>query len=205
MTIKEMEEELQIPRATIRFYEKQELITPKRQNNEYRDYSDEDVLRLKQIIMLRKIGFSVDEIRQIINAGGSLAVMAEHKMKELQEQKKELDGAIALCSEITDQHIELNELNEQYWQEINEQEKNGHKFMMDFSNDAKLTMYRMASDIEYSESAGPRTPSLMWNPFQKQQKQIGQFWAKHPNIQMILLIISAVLCLLFVLLLSGVL
>lgn len=48
MKIKELEELLGIPRATIRFYEKQGLIKPVRiRENEYRDYSDEDIAKLK--------------------------------------------------------------------------------------------------------------------------------------------------------------
>ena len=203
MTIKEIEEQLQIPRATVRFYEKQELISPKRHNNEYRDYSEEDVLRLKQIIMLRKMGFSIIEIRQLFSEGASLPEMAGHKISELQAQKQELDGAIALCSELTENHIEIKELNEQYWLKVIDQEKHGHKFMTDFINDAKLTMYRMASNIEYSGSTGPRTPSFLWNPLQEQQEQIGHFWARHRYIQIILMLIAAALCLIMVLMLSS--
>ena len=52
MTIKEVETILEIPRATIRFYEKEGLFHPQRGANGYRDYSDEDVDRLKKIIIL---------------------------------------------------------------------------------------------------------------------------------------------------------
>ena len=46
MTIKEVEQILGIPRATVRFYEKEGLIEPKEKNG-YRDYSQTDVIRLK--------------------------------------------------------------------------------------------------------------------------------------------------------------
>ncbi len=65
MTIKELEQELEIPRATIRFYEKENLIAPKRGDNSYREYSEEDVVTLKKIIILRKIGLSVADIKNI--------------------------------------------------------------------------------------------------------------------------------------------
>ena len=51
MTIKEVEQALEIPRATIRFYEKEELISPKRSGNAYREYSEEDVILLIKIII----------------------------------------------------------------------------------------------------------------------------------------------------------
>ena len=56
MTIKEVEQELGIPRANIRFYEKKNLLHPERGENTYREYSEEDVATLKKIIILRKIG-----------------------------------------------------------------------------------------------------------------------------------------------------
>ena len=50
MTIKEVEQELDIPRATVRFYEKEKLINPLRNGNTYREYSDEDIVVLKKIL-----------------------------------------------------------------------------------------------------------------------------------------------------------
>lgn len=203
MTIKEIEGTLGISRAAIRFYEKQSLITPKRQNNEYRDYSQEDVLRLKQIIMLRKIGFSIEEIRELLNNDALLDQMAEQKIQGLQVQKQELDGAIALCTEIASSHLTMNQLDEQYWNEILQQENSGHRFMDAILTDSKLAMYQMASDIEYSPSTGPRTPTLMWNPFHKGTEQINSFWAEHPLLHILLMIVFFVLCLFLVLRISG--
>jgi len=60
MTIKEVEQILWIPRATVRFYEKEGIIEPKREKNGYCDYSQTDVVRLKKIIILRKIDLSVN-------------------------------------------------------------------------------------------------------------------------------------------------
>ena len=69
MTIKQLEQELEIPRATIRFYEKERLIAPKRSDNSYREYSDEDVAVLKKVIILRKIGLSVADIKMVLDGG----------------------------------------------------------------------------------------------------------------------------------------
>ena len=49
MTIKEVEKKLNITRANIRFYEKEGLLQPKRCDNEYRDYSEDDLKRLEKI------------------------------------------------------------------------------------------------------------------------------------------------------------
>ncbi|MGN0401467.1 MAG: MerR family transcriptional regulator [Acetatifactor sp.] len=46
-----MEQLLNIPRETIRFYEKEGLIHPRREGNGYRNYSGEDVECLMKIII----------------------------------------------------------------------------------------------------------------------------------------------------------
>ena len=64
MTIKEIEKVLGIPRATVRFYEKEGLLAPCRTENGYRDYSDEDVKKLKKIIFVdNKFGKKLGDFR----------------------------------------------------------------------------------------------------------------------------------------------
>ena len=64
MKINEAEELLGISKANIRFYEKEGLLTPRRGENRYRDYSEEDLDRLREIVILRKLGISVQDIKQ---------------------------------------------------------------------------------------------------------------------------------------------
>jgi len=61
MTIKETEELTGLSRSNIRFYEKEKLIVPSRnENNSYRDYSEQDVENIKKIAYLRTLGLSID-------------------------------------------------------------------------------------------------------------------------------------------------
>ena len=53
MTIREAEQRTGLDRATIRFYEKEGLISPKRQENGYRDYGEADITALLRIKLLR--------------------------------------------------------------------------------------------------------------------------------------------------------
>ena len=67
MTIKETEELTGLSRSNIRFYEKEKLIVPSRnENNGYRDYSEQDVENIKKIAYLRTLGLSIDDIRNIV-------------------------------------------------------------------------------------------------------------------------------------------
>ena len=56
-----------LPAKTIRFYEEIELIKPQRASNGYRDYSDEDIHRLKFLQRARSLGFSIDECRVLFS------------------------------------------------------------------------------------------------------------------------------------------
>lgn len=70
MTIKEHEKILEIPRATVRFYEKEGLITPIREDNGYRDYSEEDVERLTDKASFELIGFNYNIFKILRNIQG---------------------------------------------------------------------------------------------------------------------------------------
>ena len=94
MTIKDIEQVLNVPRATIRFYEKEGLINPERAENGYRDYSDQDVEKLKKIIILRKIGLSVNDIEDLLDGAKSMDAVLDANMHNLQKQMEELTGAM---------------------------------------------------------------------------------------------------------------
>ena len=52
MTIKEVEEQTGLTRSNIRFYEKEKLIEPSRNDkNGYRDYSEGDVENIKKLLI----------------------------------------------------------------------------------------------------------------------------------------------------------
>lgn len=68
MTIKDVEERTGLSRSNIRFYEKEKLIEPSRnESNGYRDYSENDVENIKKIAYLRTLGISIEDIRNIIS------------------------------------------------------------------------------------------------------------------------------------------
>lgn len=130
MTIKELEMELGIPRATIRFYEKQNLIHPKRGANSYRDYSADDVTTLKRIIIFRKLGLSMAEIEDLLDGATDLPSSIERNITQLQSQIEELNGALEICRRIQKKQEILATFDEQfYWEEIHREERAGYRFL----------------------------------------------------------------------------
>ena len=68
MKLKEVCERTGLTKRTIRFYEEKELLSPQKtykNGREYRDYSEDDVARLKDIATLRRARFTIQEIKQM--------------------------------------------------------------------------------------------------------------------------------------------
>ena len=101
MTIKETEELTGLSRSNIRFYEKEKLIVPSRnENNGYRDYSEQDVENIKKIAYLRTLGLSIDDIRNIISEKITLreAISKQHEL--LKNQISGLNQAMVICEKM---------------------------------------------------------------------------------------------------------
>ena len=70
MRINEVEAQVGITKKNIRFYEEQGLLHPRRSTeNGYRDYGEGELVTLRQIKLLRKLGVPLEEIRKM-QAGG---------------------------------------------------------------------------------------------------------------------------------------
>ena len=64
---------------TIRFYERAELLSPPR-HGRFRTYLASDVRRLKNVLILRKLGVPIAQIRQVLEMiGGDIDVLSSDK------------------------------------------------------------------------------------------------------------------------------
>ena len=88
MTIKEVEDRTGLTRSNIRFYEKEKLIEPSRNDkNGYRDYSEKDVENIIKIAYLRTLEISIEDIRNIVSDKVPLAEMIKKQTTAIQTQK----------------------------------------------------------------------------------------------------------------------
>ena len=130
MTIKQVEERLGIPKATIRFYEKEGLVQPRRSENGYRDYSEEDVEILRRIIIFRKLGMSVEMIADLQDRTATLQDTLERNLEQLQQQMEELNGAMTICRELKNRAVQLETFDDGFWwEQIHREEAKGLRFM----------------------------------------------------------------------------
>ena len=87
MTIKDVEKQTGLSRSNIRFYEKEKLIDPSRnESNGYRDYSENDVENIKKIAYLRTLGIPIEDIRNIISEKATLKDTLEKQYEVLKSQ-----------------------------------------------------------------------------------------------------------------------
>ena len=146
MKINEVEKILDIPKATIRFYEKQGLLNPQRNENTYREYSEADVDLLKRIVVLRKVGVPVEEIKLLLDNKLSLQDALSQNMAALQKQMTELEGALKLCAMLQKQEASFTDFDENYyWKFIREEEACGNRFV-DLVNDVIEFEKRVIAD-----------------------------------------------------------
>ncbi len=129
MKIQDLEKELNITRSNIRFYEKEGLINPPRKENGYRDYSDEDIAKLKKIIIFRKLGISVADIKSIFEGNLPLQTAIDNNIDRLHKEVEELNGAIEVCEQIKEDNSDEKDFpQDHFWNVINNRENDGEKF-----------------------------------------------------------------------------
>ena len=91
MTIKEIETLSGLPRANIRYYESEGLISPKRAENGYREYSQADVNVLLRVKLLRALGLRIDTIKALAAGTLTLDDALDARLEELHTEQENLD------------------------------------------------------------------------------------------------------------------
>ena len=130
MKIKELENLLSISRSNIRFYERQGMFSPERKDNNYREYTEQDIEVLKKIIIFRKMGFTVEEIKLIQNNELPFADAITNVQHRIENEIERLDGSLKLIKQVSQENASFDEIDiNQHWNTICESEKSGEKFV----------------------------------------------------------------------------
>tara|TARA_B100000676_G_scaffold310286_1_gene376316 strand:- start:26 stop:409 length:384 start_codon:yes stop_codon:yes gene_type:complete len=95
MQIAELEQRTGVNRHTLRYYEKAGLLQEvERRGNNYRDYPEKAVERVAMVRQLKALGFSLREIREVLDALRSDSIDCEQGAVLMAEKKAAVDDKI---------------------------------------------------------------------------------------------------------------
>lgn len=128
MKIKEVEAITGITKQNIRYYERQGLLNPGRdKENDYREYSENDLRTLKLVKLFRKLDMPIEEIRKLLQKDVGVQNAVTEQRERLKKEQERLEGAIAFCGKIAENDIETLDVDH-YLQEMEREEKSGITF-----------------------------------------------------------------------------
>lgn len=117
MKIQELAEKTGLTAYTIRFYEKEGLLDSRhvrRENNNYRNYSEEAIERLKLVKKFQGIGCSLAELKEILQdidtntrTHQQIIEWIRQKISEIEHRKEELDQMLETLNRMVEYRIAL--------------------------------------------------------------------------------------------------
>lgn len=107
----EVEKLTEVKEANIKFYEREGLINPRRNENGYRDFSDEDVKIINRIKTLRMLDVPIPKIKKLFDGEVQLKEILEEHLSEMNLQAKALDNRMESCRRIIKEGMELADIS----------------------------------------------------------------------------------------------
>lgn len=94
MLLNEIAKEVGMTKRAIKYYEEKGLLSIKKDDNGYRNYTQEDVETLKKISIYRKLGISIDDIKKLLETDDKKLLLSiyNQKLQEKQLQESELEA-----------------------------------------------------------------------------------------------------------------
>lgn len=119
MTIKEIETLSGLPRANIRYYEAEGLITPRRAENGYRDYSQADADTLLRIKLLRALGLTIEQLKTLACGEAALDAVLAERLQAMQQERHALGRAEQVAEQLRQAKVDYQTLDaERYLAEL---------------------------------------------------------------------------------------
>lgn len=106
MLIGELAERAGTSTRTLRYYEEQGLVRPRRDANGYRQYDDAELRVVHEIRALLAVGFGLDDIRPFVaclRAGNRSGHVCPDSVAVLRRKLAEVDGYIGQLTDVREQ------------------------------------------------------------------------------------------------------
>jgi DNA-binding transcriptional MerR regulator len=163
----------------LRFYDKAGLLSPsERSEAGYRLYTDADLVRLQQILALKFLGFSLDEIKAVLAAPplGLRAAFAQQRAM-LRDRRNQLDAVIAALERAEDTLVEAGADWENVVNVIRayQMSQNNTDWAKQYFTEEQLRQMQELSERSYTEGARARLAARTWT--EEDQKRVDAQYA----------------------------
>lgn len=111
MTILELEKLTDLDRATIRFYEREGMVSPSRKENSYRDYSEADLQEILKIKLLRQLDVPLSQIKELQQGSADIAFVLRRHSELLLQKISTTERSAEICKEISNSGASYSSLN----------------------------------------------------------------------------------------------
>ena len=119
MKIQELSKRTGLTEYTLRYYEKEGLVDHRhvnRDENNYRNYTDEVLERLNVIKKFQRLGCSLAELKQILNdrdknlrSNDEVILWIRNKIVEVKKEKREFDQILHTLNGMLEYRVSLSE------------------------------------------------------------------------------------------------
>lgn len=101
MNIKSASEKTGLTKKAIKYYESEGLITPsKNSENNYREYTDADIVKLNLIGALRAVDIPIFNIKEIINGNSTIPKIMKTTLQKIEEKIEHLEKSKLIINSI---------------------------------------------------------------------------------------------------------
>lgn len=113
MLINEIAKKCKITKKAVQYYTQQGLIVPAVMENGYHKFSEQDAEILKQVVLYRKLGLSISEIKGVLKNHKELTSILHQRTLELEREKlkQELLKRIENGEKVENLEREINNIN----------------------------------------------------------------------------------------------
>ena len=127
MFINEVEHIVGLSKKSIRYYEENGLLNPKRnKENDYRIYDEQDINKLKVIKFLRELGVPIRELKLLSDGKLTLEECMEDRIRKINNEEKNFNKVKNMCLEISKSKSTVDNIDiTKYFEKINTLNKEG--------------------------------------------------------------------------------
>lgn len=154
MTVGEAAKKMGVTVRTLQYYHKEGLLTPSGESEGGRRlYTDKDLVLLHQILSLKSLGFSLDDIKERLiplETPEDVAEALAEQAEALQEKIQQLSASLTAVEQLREEVLQMQTVNFKKYADIivNLQMKNEFYFLIKHFDDEMLDYIRQQFDGE---------------------------------------------------------